>query len=152
MHREVDVLEAREQLGTVGRGVRRLEQRERPHRSGATGELAARVVGEDLLPRVVALERRQVRAADEPLRLVLERYAAIGAGEPLDERAHEPRQAADALGEQVRGVRVVAAEELIAALARECDLHIRRREPRDEVGRQRRGVGERLVERVRERR
>src|SRR3712207_8602751 len=34
------------------------------------------------------------------------------------------RSPADALGEQVGRVRVVAAEELVAALARERDLHV----------------------------
>src|SRR5439155_16139177 len=53
---------------------------------------------------------------------------------------------------QVGGVRVVAAEQLVAALAGERDLHVLRRQLRDEICRQRGGVGERLVESRRERR
>src|SRR5207248_10486374 len=58
----------------------------------------------------------------------------------------------DALREQVGRVRVVTAEELVAALAGERDLDVLRRELRDEVRRQRGRVGERLVERLGERR
>jgi hypothetical protein len=99
---------------------------------------------------VVALERRQVRAADEALRLVVEARARVELGSRSTSGA-QARERADALGEQVGDVRVVAAEELVAALARERDLHVLRRELRDEVRRQRRRVGERLVERVGER-
>ena len=90
-----------------------------------------------------------MRGAHEPLRLVVEarpaRSTRAAARRPAGANgAVQP----DALGEQVGRVRVVAAEELVAALARERDLHVLRGELRDEVRRQRRGVGERLVERV----
>ena len=52
---------------------------------------------------------------------------------------------------EVGGIRVVAAEQLVPALARERDLHVLGRELRDEVGRERGRVGERLVERLGER-
>src|SRR5439155_16887163 len=55
---------------------------------------------------------------------------------------------ADASREQIGCVRVVTAEELVAALAGERDLHVARRELRDEIRRQRRRIGERLVEGV----
>ena len=56
------------------------------------------------------------------------------------------------LGEQIGDVRVVAAaEELVASLARQRDLHVLCRELRDEVGRERGRVGERLVEGLRQR-
>ena len=55
------------------------------------------------------------------------------------------------LGETVAGVVVVAAEELVAALAGERDLDVRARELGDEVRRDRRRVREGLVERRGER-
>ena len=111
------------------------------------GQLGPRIRREDLLPPVVPLERRQVRRAREPLRLVVEARLARRGRQPLDRRPRERRQRPDALGEQVGDVGVVAAEQLVAALARERDLHVLRGELRDEVGRQRGRVGERLVER-----
>ena len=114
----------------------------------APGELRAKLGREDLLPAVMPLERGQVCGADEALRLVVEARPRRGCRQPLDERACQSRKAADSFGEQVGRVRVVAAEELVAALAGERDLHVARRELRHEVGRQRRRVGERLVERV----
>ena len=87
-----------------------------------------------------------MRGADEALRPVVEARPRRRARQPLDERPQEARRPPDALGEQVGRVRVVAAEELVAALAGERDLHVLGRELRDEVGRKRRRVGERLVE------
>ena len=98
------------------------------------------------------LERRQVRRAREPLRLVVEARLARRRRQPLDRRPREGRQRPDALREQVGDVGVVAAEQLVAALARERDLHVLGGELGDEVGRERGRVGERLVERRRERR
>src|SRR5262249_31768938 len=69
----------------------------------------------------------------------------------LDDRPRQLCRAPGAQGELVGDVRVVAAEELVAALPREGDLDLRRGELRDEVGRQGGRVGEWLVERVRER-
>ena len=117
----------------------------------APGERGARVRREDLLPAVVALERRQVRGADEALRAVVEARAARRDRQPLDQRPREPRQPGRPQRQEVRGVGVVAAEELVAALAGERDLHVLRCELRDEVGRQRGRVGERLVEGLGER-
>ncbi len=100
----------------------------------------------------MALERRQVRGAREPLRLVVEADAPGRGGQQLGERPRGCSERAEALREQVGDVGVVAAEELVAALAGERDLHVLGGELRDEVRRQRRRVGERLVERLCERR
>ena len=100
---------------------------------------------------MVALERRQVRSADEALRLVVQARPGARGGQALDERPEERRGPPGPLGEQVGRVGVVAAEELVAALARESDLHVVGCEPGDEVGRERRGVRERLVEGLRQR-
>src|SRR5581483_6290106 len=108
--------------------------------------------GEDLLPRVVGLERRQVRAADEALRLVVEADAARRGGQALGQRPRQRRERPDAAREEVGDVGVVAAEQLVAPLARERDLDPARRELGYEVRRQRRRVGERLVEGLGQRR
>src|SRR5207244_6878683 len=101
---------------------------------------------EDLLPAMVALERRQVRRAYEALGPVVEARLRARARQELDERPREPRRAPDPLREQVGRVGVVAAEELVAALTRERHLHVLGGELRDEVRRERRRVCERLVE------
>ena len=88
--------------------------------------------------------------ADEPLRPVVEARLRGRARQELDERPRKPGHPADARREQVGRVRVVAAEELVAPLARERDLHVLGREPRDEVRRQSGRVREGLVERVRQ--
>jgi hypothetical protein len=97
---------------------------------------------------VVALERRQVSGADEALCPIVEARSPGRGREPLDERAQERRRPAGPLREQIGRVGVVAAEELVAALAGESDLDVLGRKLGDEVGRQRRRVGERLVEGV----
>ena len=89
-----------------------------------------------------------MRAADEALRLVVEARAAGRGRQPLDQRPSKTREAAGALGEQVGDVGVVAAEELVATLAGERDLHVLGGQLRDQVGRQCGRVGERLVEGV----
>src|SRR5207248_1960685 len=86
------------------------------------------------------------------LRAVVEARLRARARQQLDERPRNAREGADARREQIRRVRVVAAEQLVAALARERDLHVRRRELRYEVRGERRRVCERLVEGVCERR
>ena len=147
----VDVLEPREQLGAVRLGERTPVEVERVEAVGPSRQLGAQLGREDLLPAVVSLERREVRRADEALRAVVEARLRARARETLDERRGDARQPADPEREQVGRVRVVAAEELVAALARERDLHVSRRELGDEVRRERRRVGERLVERLGER-
>ena len=89
---------------------------------------------------------------DEPLRTEVEARPRCGDGQALDERTREPRRAPDSLGEQVCGIGVVAAEQLVAALARQGYLDRSRGELGDEIGGQRRRVRERLVERLGERR
>ena len=132
---EVDVLQSR-QLGGAGRlVVARPEEIDRIETVAPTRQLRAHVGGEDLLPGVVALERRQMRRPHEPLRLVVEARARAGARQALHERPGEVRERPHAVGEQVRRVGVVAAEELVAALARERDLDVGGRELRHEVGR-----------------
>ena len=74
----------------------------------------------------MALERRQRRRAREALGLVVERDAPRRRRQPLDQR----RERARAGAARVRGassvghVGVVAAEQLVAALAGERDLHV----------------------------
>ncbi len=143
---EVDVLEARQELGALRLGEARPEQVDRVELAPAPGQLGPGLAREDLLPAVVALERRQVRGADEALRPVVEARPRRRARQPLDERPQEARRPPDALGEEVGRVRVVAAEELVAALSGERDLHVLGRKLRDEVGREGRRVGEGLVE------
>ncbi len=66
---EVDVLEARELVGPLGLGIARAQEVDRVEARGPARQLRARILGEDLLPAVVALERGQVRCPDEPLGL-----------------------------------------------------------------------------------
>ncbi len=98
----------------------------------------------------MALERRQVRRSREALRLVVEARLSRRGRQAIGERPCQRGDRADSLGEEIGDVGVVAAEKLVAALARERDLHVLGGELRDEVGRQRRRVCERLVERIRE--
>ena len=93
-----------------------------------------------------------MRRPDETLRAVVEARPRVDVGSRSTIGRNEPRRPPNRCGEQVGRIRVVAAEELVAALAGERDLHVLGRELRDEVRRQRGRVGERLVERVRERR
>ncbi len=148
---QVDVLQAGHELVPFRLGEALPVGHERVERARAAGQFGPRVGREDLLPAVVALERRQVRRGDEPLRLVVEACASRRRRQPLDERPRERRERPDPLGERVRDVGVVAAEELVAAFARQRDLDVLRGQLRDEVGRERRRVGERLVEGCRER-
>ena len=75
---EVDVLQPRELRRSRRLGVARAVDVDRVERGAAAGQLGARVGGEDLLPAVMPLERRQVRGAHEPLRLVVEARLARG--------------------------------------------------------------------------
>ena len=65
---EVDVLQAGQQLEALGLGEPRPGQRQRIEPWRRPGQLGPRVGGEDLLPALVPLERRQVRGAHEALR------------------------------------------------------------------------------------
>ncbi len=100
----------------------------RPH------QLALHVVGEDRLEAGVALERRAVEVAQEALGPVVERGLGRRRGQQVDQRLdHVPAQRAGqpALherGEPVGQVHLVAAERLVAALARQHHLHVARRE------------------------
>ena len=143
---EVDVLEPGHELVPLRLGEAPAKRGERIADVGAARELGARVGGEDLLPAVVSLERRQVRGPDEPLRLVVEAGPPRRRGQQLDRRPRHRGQRPGPLREQVGDVGVVPAEELVAALARERDLDVLGGEARDEVGRQRGRVGEGLVE------
>src|SRR5207253_3344861 len=96
--------------------------------AAAAGQLRPRLGREDLLPAVVALERRQVRCADEALGPVVEARARGRGGEAFDDGAEERRRPARPLREQVGRVCVVAAEELVPALAGERDLDVLGRE------------------------
>ena len=89
-----------------------------------------------------------MRGLDEALRLVVEARLRRRRRQPLDERAYEPGEGREAVGELIGCVRVVAAEELVAAFPGKRHLHVLGGELRHEVGRQRRRVGKRLVERV----
>src|SRR5581483_11799291 len=80
----------------------------------------------------------------------VEARPGCGAGQQLDERPRQPCQPADPLRQPIRDVRVVPAEQLVAAFPRERDLDVLGGEARDEVRRQRRRVRKRLVESVRQ--
>ena len=69
---EVDVLQPGELVGARGLGVALAEEIDRVEARCPSGELRPRVRGEDLLPPVVPLERREVSRANEALRLVVE--------------------------------------------------------------------------------
>src|SRR5437868_5944148 len=116
-----------------GDSVSRAKGRQGIPGGSATGQLGAFLGSEDLLPAVMALERRQVRRAREPLRLVVEAHLARRGREQLDERTCERGKAPDALGEEVGDVGVVAAEELVSAFAGERDLDVLGSQIRDEV-------------------
>ena len=103
---------------------------------------------EDLLPGMVALDRRQVSAAHEALGLVVEAHLLGGARKQLDQRPEKGRRPAHPGREAIGHVRVVAPEELIATLAGEHDLDGVRGQLRDQVCGERRGVAERLIERL----
>ena len=96
---------------------------------------------------MVALERRQVGGAGEALGHVLGPDPPRRARQQLDERPGSACGGTEPRGEPVGDVGEVAAEELVGALAGEDDLHVTGGEARDEVGGDRRGVAERLVER-----
>ena len=103
--RPVDVLQPREQLGAVGLGEALAVEVDRVEAVPPAGQLRARVGREDLLPGVVALERRQVRAADEALRLVVEARAArsrSAAARPAAERDPRARRRARRAGRRRR--------------------------------------------------
>jgi hypothetical protein len=139
---EVDVLQPREQLGALRLRDSARGRRRRVEAAARPGQLARARRREDLLPAVVALERRQVRARDEALRLVVEARLRV----ELGSRSTSGRAAARAptrSASRSADVGVVAAEQLVAALPRQGDLDVGRRQLRDEVGRQRRRVGER---------
>ena len=150
---EVDVLQAGQELVSLGLGEARAVADERVEAAAAAGQLGARVGA-----RRSPSSRGGARAAAGAPR---GRSASpCSRGWPCASRTAAARRAGraasgerpDALGEQVGDVGVVAAEELVAALARERDLDVLGGELRDEVGRERRRVGERLVERCGERR
>ncbi len=144
---EVDVLEAGQRLRPGGLGVALAVEVDRvPARVAAAEQRRLSLAREDLLPGVVALQRRQAGAAGEALGFVVEADLGVGAGQQLGQRRRERGEPADAGGEQVGDVGVVAAEQLVAALAGEGDLDLARRQLGDQVGRQRRGVAEGLVE------
>ena len=121
---EVDVLEPREQLVPLGLGEARAFALERVEPAPASGQLGTRLGREDLLPALVTLERRQVRGRGEALGPVVEaaRRDEDGSRSIAGRSAVATRP--DALGEQVGDVGVVAAEELVAALARERHLDV----------------------------
>ena len=116
---EVEVLQPRQLLGALGLGVAGAVDVDRVRDAARRRAARPGPRREDLLPGVVALDRRQVRAAHEALRLVVEAHLLGGARQPLDQRAQERRGPADAGREPVGDVGVVAAEELVAALAGE---------------------------------
>ncbi len=149
---EVHVLQAGEELGAFRLGEAHPEQVDRVEVAAPPGELGSCVRREDLLPRVVALEGRQVRAAHEPLRFVVEARLRARRRQPFDEGTREPGQGAVPRREHVCRVRVVAAEELVAALSGEGNLDVLGSKLGDEVGREGGGVRERLVERLCQRR
>src|SRR5207248_8504384 len=83
---EVDVLEARKGLGTFGLAVALSIDVDRIELAPALGQRCARLRGEDLLPAVMALERRQVRRPHEALGTIVEARPRARARKPLDDR------------------------------------------------------------------
>src|SRR5207245_2225284 len=104
--------------------------------------------GEDLLPAVMPLERREMRRPYETLGLVIEARLARRRRQRLDERADGSREWGEAIRRQICDVRVVAAEELVSAFARKRHLDVLGRELGDEIRGKCGRVGERLVERL----
>ena len=143
---EVEVLEAGELLGALGLRVPGPVDVDRVRDPRRAEQLVLGVGREDLLPGVMALHRRQVRAADEPLCLVVEAHLVRGARQPLHQRSQQRRRPTHPRSEPVGDVGVVAAEELVAPLAGEDDLDRVRGQLRHQVGGERRGVAERFVE------
>ena len=136
---------------TLGRGEPLARAVQRIEVASVPGQLRAHVGGEDLLEGLVAFERRHAGGPRESLQAVVEARLARRGRQPVDGRPRTRRDRAEALCEEVGDVGVVAAEQLVAALAGQGDLDVFGRELRDEVGRQRRRIRERLVERVGER-
>src|SRR4029079_7497702 len=97
---------------------------ERVDRAPSDGQLRACVGGEDLLPAVVALERRKAGGAREALRLVVEARLLRRRWQQLGERPGRRRGGTEAPREQIRDIGVVAAEELVPPLPRDRDLHL----------------------------
>ena len=90
---EVDVLQPREQLGALRLGEARAVEVDRvERRCGGRSARARSVRREDLLPAVMALERRQMRGADEALGLVVEARAGGRGRKPLDQRPRDARE------------------------------------------------------------
>jgi hypothetical protein len=146
---EVEVLQPGEQRRAPG--LRPAQAMDGPRiGDGAPEQRAPLRRPEDLLEGEMGLERRQMRRPSEALELVVERDAAVPGGQPLGERRQCAGGAAEPGGEEPGGVGLVAAEQLVPALPGEHDLHVLGGEPGDEVGRQRRGVAERLVRRRRD--
>ena len=69
---EVDVLQARERLCSFRLGIARAIDVDGIEATARASQLCAQIRGEDLFPAVMPFERRQVRRADEALRLVIE--------------------------------------------------------------------------------
>ena len=124
-------------------GVARPQRRERvaapaEHRAPQRG-------AERLLERVVALERAEPGAERQPAQLEVQAQAPGGAREPRDRGRQRRRDARARRTEPVRGVGLVAAEQLIGALAGQHRLHLTGGEPRQQPVRERRRVARRLV-------
>src|SRR3954452_2749694 len=125
---EIDVLQARELFAPLRLGVTRAQEIHGIERRLPPGQLRPQVGREDLLPAVMALEGRQVSGAHEALGLVIEARPRGRGGQALDDGSGNSRKPTDAGSEQVGRVRVVAAEELVAALTGEGDLDVTRSE------------------------
>ena len=116
---------------------------------------ALRRRGQERHPAVVRdLRRRARQAVHEPARLVDQPLLLLGRRHQAEHRVGRARrgrrhQAVPPCRQRLRFVGVVAAEQLVAAVAGQHDLHVLARDLRDEERREQRDVGERLVEMVR---
>jgi hypothetical protein len=94
---------------------------------------------------VVAFQRPQTGPAREPPQAEVQAQPAVGARDPADDRLQRRGQHRAARAQPGGGVGGIAAEELVAALPRQDDLHVAGGQPRREPVRQRCGVAARLV-------
>ena len=139
----IHVLQARDRLDPERLGVARPQRRERI--AAPAQHLVPQRGAERLLERVVAFERAEPGAEREPAQLEVQAQATRGARKPRDRGRQRRRDAGAGRAEPVGGVGLVAAEQLVGALAGQHRLDLTGGEPRQQPVRERRRVAGRLV-------
>jgi hypothetical protein len=143
---QVDVLQAGHRLGALGLGPARAVRGEHVGAAGhAEGRPGVRV--EQQLERGVPGDRVQAGAERQPAQAEVERQPLRRAGQQGHGGGEDGGGAGGGGPEAVGGVGLVAAEQLVAALAAQHRLDPRGDRAAGEPVRQRGGVGARLVER-----